>query len=52
MGCPGAGELRFYFKSYRIDGLSGARLNNVMVKVTGGMIIKVFQEKIELQQIE
>lgn len=52
VGCPGAGELRFYFKSYGIDGLSGARLNNVMVKVTGGMIIKVFQEKIELQQIE
>lgn len=47
VGCPGAGELSFYFKS-----LSGARLNNVMVKVTVGTIIKVFQEKIELQQIE
>ena len=52
VGCPGAGELSFYFISYRIDGLCGERLNNVTVKVTGGMIIKVFQEKIELQRME
>lgn len=50
MGCPGAGELSFYFISYRIDDLCGERFNNVMVKVTGGMIIKVFQEKIELSK--
>lgn len=44
VGCPGAGELSFYFISYRIDGLSEARSSNVMVKVTGGMVISFSRE--------
>lgn len=51
VGSPGAGELSFYFINYRIDDLSGERLNSVMVKVTGGMFITVFQEKIQLRQM-
>lgn len=52
VGCPKAGELIFYFMSYRIDDLRGERLDNVMLKVTGGVIIRVFEEKIELQWME
>lgn len=48
MGCPGT-ELSFYFISYRMDNLGGERLNNAMVKVTGGIMIRVFLEKTELQ---
>lgn len=43
-------ELSFYFISYRLDNLGGERLNNVMVKVTGGIMIGVFEEKTELSK--
>lgn len=49
MGYRGT-ELSFYFISYRLDNLGGERLNNAMVKVTGGIMIRVFEEKTELSK--
>lgn len=49
-GVPGQENSSFI--SYRIDDLHGERLNDVMVEVAGGVIIKVFEEKIELNGVK